>query len=202
MAQKSTQVRSQAAGFRTARRPAARRQKTQPRWVIYAGLGVLALALVVFFGSRALQSASTPLPGEPVADQGAAHIKPGESHPPYNTNPPTSGWHYDVSDKPGVYDSPLIDEEMVHSLEHGYVIIAYNCGNLSDADCQALKGKLKALAERQRLWKLIVVPRPNLDTQIALTAWRRIDKLNSYDEDRIVRFINAWRDKGPEKTED
>ncbi len=185
-----------------ARRQAARRpqKRTQPRWLIYVGLGVLALALVVIFSSRALPSVSTPPPGELIADQGRDHVKPGDTHPPYNSNPPTSGWHYDVSDKPGVYDSPLPDEELVHSLEHGYVIISYNCSTLPEGDCKNLKDRLKTLAERQRLWKLIVVPRPNLDTQIALTAWRRIDKLNSLDEDRIVRFIDAWRDTGPEKT--
>jgi hypothetical protein len=39
-----------------------------------------------------------------------------------------------------------------------------------------------------------------LDTAIALTAWRRIDKLNNVDKERIEAFIKTFHNKGPEKT--
>jgi hypothetical protein len=31
-----------------------------------------------------------------------------------------------------------------------------------------------------------------MDHKIALTAWRRIDTFNEFDEGRIVRFIEAY----------
>jgi len=44
------------------------------------------------------------------------------------------------------------------------------------------------------------VPRQNKDAAIALTAWGWLDKMDTFDEERIRKFIDAWRDKGPERT--
>src|SRR3990167_4512427 len=57
--------------------------------------------------------------GQEFENQGQAHIKNGESHPPYNSNPPTSGWHYVLPANWGVYAKPLADEQAIHNLEHG-----------------------------------------------------------------------------------
>jgi hypothetical protein len=46
------------------------------------------------------------------------------------------------------------------------------------------------------------VPRQNVDVAIALTAWGWLDKLDGFDRARITAFVNAWRDRGPERTED
>jgi hypothetical protein len=35
-----------------------------------------------------------------------------------------------------------------------------------------------------------------------LTAWGWLDKLDSFDEKRMTAFINAHRDRGPERTPD
>jgi hypothetical protein len=71
--------------------------------------------------------------------------------------------------------------------------------NESDA-CRSLVGQLEDLARTKKLFKLIVIPRPTLDTTIALTAWGYIDKFDQFDEGRIERFIDYYRDHGPEKT--
>jgi hypothetical protein len=39
----------------------------------------------------------------------------------------------------------------------------------------------------------VLAPYPGLDQCIALTAWTRIDKLDQFDERRVVRFIDAYR---------
>jgi hypothetical protein len=39
---------------------------------------------------------------------------------------------------------------------------------------------------------VILAPYPNLETRIALTAWGRIDTFEDFDEQRIVRFIDAY----------
>jgi hypothetical protein len=136
-----------------------------------------------------------------MADQGAAHIKPGESHPPYNSNPPTSGWHYDNPAAAGVYDEPIADETLIHNLEHGHIIISYNCDLLEGTSCDELKANLRNVFDLKRGWKIVVLPRPSLDTGIALTAWGVIDKFNTYDQGRIENFITQYRDQGPEKTQ-
>lgn len=161
------------------------------------GLVVLVIGLVGAFGWWVWRESTKPLPGEAVADMGRDHVPEGTVIE-YNSNPPTSGPHYGEWTKAGVYEEELPDGNLIHSLEHGYVIISYNCPE--GPHCDELIKKLPELANKKRLWKLIVVPRPRLDSQIALTAWGRIDKFEGYDEARIVAFIDAFRDRGPEKT--
>lgn len=182
-----------------------------------------------------------PLPGQAVSDLGQEHVPDG-TKVQYNSNPPTSGSHFADWTRAGVYEQPISDGHLIHALEHGYVVISYNCMKLnskiksqnskfligrvyaheedlsstpsagaspsaelegdvwSSSKCQELKKNLTDLANEKKLSKLIVIPRPNLDSAIALTAWTRIDKLSSFDKARIVRFIDAFRDRGPEKT--
>lgn len=68
--------------------------------------------------------------------------------------------------------------------------------------CKTLVGQLEDIARKKKLSKLIVVPRPTLDTTFALTAWGYIDKFDEFDAARIERFIDYHRDHGPEKTKD
>ena len=132
--------------------------------------------------------------------QGQQHITLGQTHPAYNSDPPTSGWHYDTPLSSGFHEQPAADEQMIHNLEHGHVVIFYDCSKLTD--CQGVKDQLQKLAERYRNWKVTIVPRQNADAALAVAAWGTLDKLDSYDEARINAFISAWRDRGPERTED
>lgn len=180
--------------------------------------------------------ASKPLPGEAVADQGREHVAPG-TVVNYNSNPPTSGQHYTDWIRKGVYDQPRDDRNLVHSLEHGYVVISYNCevhtqsvriapealahegeeattsaesnsnatvsgGDWELPECKDLVIKLTEIYKKKGEDRLVVVPRPSLDTRIALTAWNRIDKFNMFDEQRVSKFVDAFRNHGPEKTKE
>lgn len=190
-----------------------------------------------------IKKESAPKPGQSLPDQGREHV-PDSTKVEYNSNPPTSGSHSEQWEKPGIYTQVLNDKKLVHSLEHGYIIISYNCdfkkkessnfrfipnanahdtdkestesaGNKLDAsasghleieewkydrECQKLVSQLSDVTKKKGLKKLIVVPRPILDNRIALTAWTRLDKFYDYDDYRIITFIDAFRDQGPEKT--
>ena len=135
---------------------------------------------------------------------GQAHIQPGDAHPPYNSNPPTSGWHYDTPQREGVYTTQQSQEQILHNLEHGFVNIQYK--DLNGAEVQ----RLTDLARRDQ-HHLILAPYPGLpaDAKVALTAWtgpngdpaRQVGKLqycNGVDEKAIRAFISAYRDQGPE----
>lgn len=177
------------------------RNKKLMKWGIIALIAVL--VIVGFWWS--IKESSKPLPGQAVKDLGRGHV-PETTKVKYNSNPPTSGKHYEVWTKAGFYDKPVADGHLTHSLEHGYIIISYNCDYkvsgkaLTAQECSDLKNQLKSLIEEQRVWKLIAIARPNLDAPLALTAWTRIEKLAKYDKEKIVTFINAFRDKGPEQT--
>lgn len=179
--------------------------------------------------------ASKPLTGEVVADLGREHVPPG-TKVDYNSNPPTSGNHYADWTKKGIYSEVKEDGYLIHSLEHGYIIMSYNCevhpqslklvpqalahtgedeasgsaestasakisgGDWDLPECKELVAKLSEVYKKKGEDRLIVIPRPRLDARIALTAWTKIDKLSDFDEERITKFIDAFRNQGPEKT--
>lgn len=185
-------------------------------WYLHSGMNwwkIIGGMLLLAGGVWLVRYLMTPPPGTAVEDQGRKHVPAEEvSKTTYNSNPPTSGPHVETWVKAGIFTQPQSEGELIHSLEHGYVIIHYNCNaesetkeatasaiNESDT-CKTLVQQLEEVASAERIWKLIVVPRPSLDAAIALTAWNRIDKLNMFDRKRIETFIDYWRDHGPEQT--
>lgn len=187
------------------------------KWMIIAVAAVLLFVGGLFIAKKT----AAPSPGTFYPSEGRTHVPVGK-RVSYKTNPPTSGNHYADWARPGVYDTPRYpDENLVHSLEHGYIIISYNCASgkgkgesgksgttsasLSDPawkskDCSDLKKQLSDVAQEKKLFKLIVIPRPNMDYKIALTAWTRLDTMDAFDKTRIVRFIDSYRNNGPEQT--
>jgi hypothetical protein len=186
---------------RRAQEEAQRRRGRQMRLAWIAGGAVVLIGLIAFILLRPgpSPSASTP-PGQSsgrppivsVADQGRAHVAPGEPHPAYNSNPPASGWHYAGTAPWGFHNAELPDELLIHNLEHGGIWITYK----DDQDA-AVVNPLVALA-REFPRKLVVTHRPTNDSPIAVAAWGRLMKLDRYDRGAIVDFYNRFKNKGPE----
>ena len=129
--------------------------------------------------------------------QGREHITVGAEHAPYNSNPPTSGPHYDTPAHPGFRDETIADEHVVHSLEHGLIWIAYH----PRIGAVAREG-LRDFADG---W-VVVTAREGNEHDIALAAWGRLDAFNleggvldEVAEQRISDFINRYRSRGPER---
>ncbi len=187
------------------------RRKKLTKWII---IGITVVLLIVGFG-WVIKESNKPLPGIEVSDQGRGHIPQKEwENFFYNSNPPTSGQHDAVWTKAGIYEDVQADGHLVHSLEHGYVILSYNCTKVSEKgkaqsakDCDTLKKQLAEIANI-KLWKIIVVPRPQLDVPLAVTAWNQIEKfekidstgLKDLDKEKIQAFIQAFQNHGPEVT--
>ena len=125
--------------------------------------------------------------------QGGTHIAPGELHPPYNSNPPTSGWHWANPQDWGIYNTPQVQDQLVHNLDHGGIVIQYR--DLPPTDVQ----RLTSLVQQDRI-HMILAPYPDLPTtaNVALTAWTHLQYCNGVDENSIRSFVAAFRDKGPE----
>jgi len=109
----------------------------------------------------------------------------------YHSNPPTSGPHSPTDAAPGIYSEPVPKENLVHSMEHGAVIIWYNC-----TDCDELVSQVRQVAEGYGGdgRNLVMTPYPGMEANtIALTAWSRLDKfsVSEYSEDRLRRFVEA-----------
>jgi hypothetical protein len=87
---------------------------------------------------------------------------------PYKDNPPTNGRHYEIPAEDGLYNGkPPPDTALVHSLEHGRVIIWANTSLPADARAQ-----LRALFEEDD-FQLTLVRRSDMPYAVAATAWNR-----------------------------
>lgn len=145
-------------------------------------------------GSKEQARLNEPSLGVEIPSQGAQHIARGVSHPPYNSNPPTSGWHWgDGVAGPGIKDKEIPDELVLHSMEHGAVIVWYK-DNLPKDDVEKIKS-----AFNNASGKKIMIPRKNLDVPVALTSWGWILELKTIDEVKIKEFIEIRSDRAPEK---
>lgn len=110
---------------------------------------------------------------------------PEEEHEPYNSVPATSGPHFPVwSQEWGIVDEELPDGVAIHNMEHGGVLIRYDCPE----GCAELRSQLAEVTLRYQ--KVILSPYASLGTKIALTAWTYLDKFDEFDEDRIVQFVD------------
>jgi hypothetical protein len=183
-------------------------RKKQQRRYLFIGVGLVA-AIVVIGLAMGLGGAFNPQAPKPVAEaalNGATcgdiqtfptlsrdHIAPNQSHPPYSSNPPTSGWHWANPQDWGIYTTPQVQEQLVHNLEHGGIVVQYN--NLSSTDTQHLTD----LVQRDS-YHMVLAPYPGLPdgVRVALTAWDHLQTCAGVDDNTIQGFTNAFRNKGPE----
>ena len=159
---------------------ARRRQGLMGQIGLYAAIAVVLLVAAYWGYSKMTEKVDWTS----VAILPSPHVPLGTPHPPYNSDPPTSGPHAPGLARWGVSSEPVSKEMQVHNLEDGGVVIQYSC-----QDCQDLVKQLTTIAERYD--RVILAPYTGLDRKIALTAWGRIDKLDEFDEARIVKFIKA-----------
>ena len=166
--------------------------------------GVVLLTLIIVVGGMWLSSQnaverteqlSKPMMGEKMPDQGAVHVARGESHPPYNSNPPTSGWHWTGVAGGGIKDEAkdVPDELVLHSMEHGAAVVWYK-NDLPQEDISKIRSAFQSASGKK-----IMIPRENLAVPVALTSWGYLLKLNTIDEATIKEFIETNNDRAPEK---
>lgn len=180
-----------------ARRARLERSETRRRRLIWVGAVVASIAALGALGWWLFGPTNEPKV-QSIPNQGQTHIQRNTQHPPYNSVPPTSGWHYgDAVAPPGISRDPILNEIQVHNLEHGEVMVQYDCPE----GCPEVIAKLEAIV-RSYPKKVVLAPYPGLfdeaKQRIALTAWTKLVYLNDVDEAYIRKFIRNNKDKAPE----
>ncbi len=156
-----------------------------------AGMTLLALVVVAALGVGFWFAFLQPLPGESVSTSGASDHS-GMPRDGYSTSPPTSGSH-----SPGVPDwgeqNGIPEALQVHALEHGGVLVQYNC----PSGCPDLVANLRSIT-RDYNSKVILAPYSRMESRIGLTSWGQIDLLDEFDRERIEEFVKKNRNRAPE----
>jgi hypothetical protein len=152
-------------------------------------------------------------PMGPCAAVEQRHAIEGQTHVPecstvtYQTKPPSSGNHYDRWAAFKIYSNPIPEGYWVHDLEHGAVVLSYNCPDGCDADIAAATQMLNGfppdplclvndIRVRRRS---VMTPDPNLDVKFAASSWGYTLRANCFDADVFSSFANRHYDAGPEK---
>jgi hypothetical protein len=127
---------------------------------------------------------------EVVTFQGGAtqHVT-REQRVAYTHTPPIGGVHdfYWAACNGIVYPEAVRSENLVHSLEHGAVWIAYDPDQLDDAGVEALAARVAGQPF------MVMSPYPGMETPISLQSWGHQLKLSDPNDVRIDQFIQALR---------
>ena len=126
----------------------------------------------------------------------------------YDSTPPHSGPHNLVPAEDGAYAESPAKENLVHSLEHGRIVIQFKPDSSDE-----VQGALNALFEEDPVHMLLVPDSTGMKYAVAATAWTDADGTGpepSYGRllgcptvepavyDAIRAFRDSFRDRGPE----
>ncbi len=113
----------------------------------------------------------------------------------YDHRFPTSGAHNPTWVDPGVYRERQSAGRLVHSLEHGNIVIYY------DDPPGQVREQLRSWARLyDGQWSgIVLVPAAGLGQSVVLTAWTKRLVLDQFRPEVAAAFIDAYRGRGPEK---
>ena len=111
----------------------------------------------------------------------------------YEQIPPVGGEHNPLWQNAGFYEQQVLEEQAVHTLEHGAVWITYRADLPEDQ-----KEELRRIVESQDC--LLASPYPSLPSPVVASAWGKQLRLKSGDDPKLQEFIVAYR-KGPQTPE-
>lgn len=116
-------------------------------------------------------------------------------NPTYEVDPPAGGPHLASPANPGFYpgEKTPADGNLVHAMEHGFVVLWIDL-ELSDEKMEQVE-ELSDQFGRE----LIVVERPALTGEVAVTAWHKRLLCGELVPTKVATFTNEFKDEGPEK---
>lgn len=128
---------------------------------------------------------------DPTAGPGSNHV----ASPRFQVNPPAGGNHLASAARGGVFPAASAPQDglLVHSLEHGYVVV-WHTPDLPEEQ----KAQLESF-EADHDGDVIVVERAGMPTAVAATAWNERLLCEEVERTALDRFFAEYVGKGPEK---
>lgn len=121
----------------------------------------------------------------------------------YNSNPPSSGPHFPVWANFQEYAQPIPRGYLVHSMEHGAVLLLYKCAGACDAVVAELRKVRDAIAtdpgcDPSIRVRVIIAPDPDLASPVAAASWGWIYNAQCVDAPTLTAFVRDRYARGPE----
>lgn len=167
-----------------------------PTWAWFAIGGFLAVLLVLglfYLGNQGGAAVAGNIEGVQIfPDPGRGHQ---DGDIPYTTNVPVGGLHNPAWQNCGIYDEPVRTENVIHSMEHGAVWIAYQ-PDLPADQVEILRELVRQERRDLRQPWIVLAPKPDLDSPIVASAWRAQLRLNNASDERLAQFVDRFQ-QGP-----
>ena len=159
--------------------------------------------------------AQTPAPEKPAAScdvtiesppvgSSVRHLPPGTAIT-YCSNPPSSGDHYGDWASFQEYSAPVEWPYLVHSMEHGAVVLLYKC---DPPGCPDVVDQLKKIRDDAApdpdclrvggTKRIIIAPSTTITTKVAAAAWGKTYQAECVDAPTLGAFVRDNYAKGPE----
>ena len=137
----------------------------------------------------------TEVVGTPQPCQGFCHVPEGFNIS-WDVNPPTSGNHYPSPEGTlGEHVMAVPRGRYIHSMEHGAVILMYNCPNGCNAELQVLR---QVVAQTSGSL-VIMTPDPLLSgSRFAATSWGWVYRFDAPDAATLTCFVKQHDRHGRE----
>lgn len=112
----------------------------------------------------------------------------------YETTPPTSGDHYATPADAGFYDTAIPEEQAVHNLEHGQVVIWYS----PDAPQETIDA-IQSVVDDEPIG-LVAVPYDSVPSgsEVSFSAWGASQSCADFSNDVLNQFRATYQGRGPE----
>jgi hypothetical protein len=169
--------------------------------IVIASLAV-AIAVIALLSGGLLAGRDSPGvsgaqkgPGVAFPDQGNAHLRPGQSRPRYDSEPPTSGAHLPASiDRDG---AALSDDQLLQALSVGDVVLMYGTRTAPPGLAALAKGIAPpftpALATTGQA--AVLAYRPGTTGVLGL-AWAHMVHVRSPADPSLRSFAQYWLGRG------
>ncbi|KGN40985.1 hypothetical protein N801_09895 [Knoellia aerolata DSM 18566] len=165
------------------RQQQARRERRQRLMLWGAAVSSVMLVVGVVATALILDQRNTPSLGAvQTFTPEAGHT---EKPVTYEQSPPAGGEHAPVWLNCGMYDAPVVDENAVHSMEHGAVWITYS------PDLPA--AQVEKLRESVPDTYMVLSPYEGLPSPLVASAWGKQLHLSGADDARLTEFVREFR---------
>jgi hypothetical protein len=130
--------------------------------------------------------------------QSTQHVTAG-TEVDYEYMPPSGGPHYDNWVNGGFYEESPPIGELVHSLEHGAVVVWYDPDEVTPQVAESLTAFGRT--HQGDFGSFIAVPTPVEDPEapFVVTAWERRMTMEEYDAETVRQFAAEYLGRGPER---
>lgn len=172
----------------------ARQRKAAARERAVRSVALIALAGVAVWFFFLRSSTPDEINGHAITGFGGGGVGAHSDQPQsFEMTPPVQGTHSSSPAACGVHATPVPNENLVHSLEHGAVALLFEPTKTTPEDIKELEAIASDNDEN-----VLSAPYEGMEPAFAIASWGERMDLDELDITAVNEYIDAFAGKGPE----